>query len=255
MKAKFKLGVTTIALAAVLLQGCDSGSSAKVVADSTATPLPVTTPAATNPSATTGPLVVDVSGATSIQLPPVSSALELMPMGEISLAERAGVIFLREEEKLASDLLALAASRWGEPAFANAMAAEKTHSEAVRLLMARHAIYDPAAGKGAGIYEDRGLQTLFEALRARIELSLIDALLVAAEVTEISLMDIASHAANVSDNPDILHVYALMTTASRNHLRIFVRQITSLGIRYQAQYLAQQNLEAIVASAFETSGA
>ncbi|MGF1643579.1 MAG: DUF2202 domain-containing protein [Thiotrichales bacterium] len=243
-------GIAALALVALLSTGCDNGSSTTLTQNLATTSAP--TPIAPSPAATNAALTIDGTGGTSVNPIPLAAALEAFPMGEITLAERAGVIFLREEEKLAADLLAFAASRWGDPLFAGMTVAERSNSDAVKLLMTRHGIYDPAAGKATGVFEDRGLQTLFDALRARVELSLIDALLVSAEVAEISLVDLASHTANVSDNPDILRVYELLTLSARNHLRAYLASLRQHGLDYKAQYLTSAALAAISTSAFES---
>jgi hypothetical protein len=53
-------------------------------------------------------------------------------------------------------------------------------------------------------------------------------------------------AIDASDNADIKQLYENLMSGSRNHLRAYVGQIEDLGIVYEAQYLTQEEVDAIV---------
>lgn len=83
----------------------------------------------------------------------------------LSSAERDGITYTREEEKLARDTYAALGAT--NPVFANIGASEQTHVDAVGTLLARYGVEDPAAGKAAGRFESPVLQSLYDSLVAK----------------------------------------------------------------------------------------
>ena len=65
---------------------------------------------------------------------------------------------MREEEKLAHDVYVALGETWGSRVFKNIAASETTHMEAVRALLDRYVIADPAAGQPVGAFTDPELQ-------------------------------------------------------------------------------------------------
>ena len=81
---------------------------------------------------------------------------------------------------------------------------------------------------------------------------MLDALYVGALIEEVDMEDI-QHAMDLSDEPEILNVYDNLMRASRNHLRGFVEVLANQGVEdYQAQYIDQAWVDAILAEETET---
>jgi len=230
------LGVSLF-VAVLSLGGCSDGGSG----------------AGAQPGAANGPpIVVDADGNTNFDLDRLRNQMNAMPLGTISAAEQAGLEYMREEEKLAHDVYIAMDALWQQNTFANIALSELTHTEAVLMLLQRYAIDDPVGANPAGVFVDATLQGLYDVLVARGSASLIDALMVGAEVEEIDLLDLEDRLAEVVANEDIVLVYENLMRGSRNHLRAFVRALSQQNIIYQPQYLSQAVYDEIINSPNET---
>lgn len=198
--------------------------------------------------------VVDANGNTSIDPISLLDQLALLPLGVVSAEEEAGLIFMREEEKLAHDVYIQLNTHWQQAVFANIAVSELTHTEAVLLLLQRYTISDPVGSNPAGVFVDPALQGLYDILVARGSATLIDALMVGAEVEELDIFDLDLRLATVVDNDDIVLVYENLKKGSRNHLRAFMSALTQLNATYTPQYLSQEEFDEIVNSPIETGG-
>ena len=94
--------------------------------------------------------LVDEDGTTTIDNSLLSQALEKIPAGELSEAEANALIFMREEEKLAHDVYVALGDIWGLNIFSNISQSEATHTDAVKNLIDRYGLSDPAADKAPG---------------------------------------------------------------------------------------------------------
>jgi hypothetical protein len=144
--------------------------------------------------------------------------LQSIPASELSADEAAGLLFMREEEKLARDVYNQLYSLWGQQMFQNIASSEQTHMDQVKLLIDRYALADPALAVGK--FTDPNLQTLYDQLIAQGSVSLTEALKVGALVEQTDINDLQSHLAE-TDNGDIQLVYNNLMSASYNHLNAF----------------------------------
>lgn len=161
----------------------------------------------------------------------------------LSQADRDGLAFMREEEKLAGDVYQAMYDAWGLQIFDNIAAAERTHTQAVLDLLDRYGLPDPAEGLGRGEFSNSDLQALYDELVQTGSQSLTDALEVGALIEELDITDLRLRA---SDQPDIDSTYATLERGSRNHLRAFNRQLERQGISYTPDYLDQATFDQIV---------
>ncbi len=196
------------------------------------------------------PLVVDADGNSTFNSSNLGTTLAALPTETLSAAEQNSLIYMREEEKLAGDVYAKLGTTWGLKVFTNISASESTHAEAVRQLLVRYNLADPAANLGAGVYANAILQGLYTQLVAAGSVSLIEGLKVGAAIEELDMLDINTHLKTV-DNQDIKVVYDNLLKGSRNHLRSFYKTLLQQGGTYTAQYLTQAEFDAIVNSAME----
>jgi len=179
------------------------------------------------------------------------SAVDSLPLQELSAAESAGLLAMRQEEQVAHDVYASAAALWPLPVFANIASSETTHATAVATLLDRYDLPDPMDGLAEGVFATPEFQSLYDSLAARSQLSLIDALQVGCEIEELDMRDIVAHQRAV-DNADILLVYDNLLRGSRNHLRSFYGALLKQGGSYTPKYLTQAEFDAIVESPMET---
>ena len=177
-----------------------------------------------------------------------TSNLDLAQISSETLSEdeAAGLLFMREEEKLAHDVYMALYAQWQLPIFQNIAGSEQTHTDAVVQLLTRYGLDDPAAGLAAGEFTDPTLQSLYDQLVAQGSVSLEAALRVGAAIEEIDILDLEERLSQ-TDKADIQRVYGNLLAGSRNHLRAFVGTLEQqTGTSYTPQYLTQTAYDAIM---------
>lgn len=192
--------------------------------------------------------IESVAAADFVATRPQVSAL---PQEEISADERAGLLFMREEEKLARDVYQTLYEKWQMPIFSNIAQSEQTHTEAVQTLLTKYRIPDPVVDDTIGVFVDPTLDKLYTELSRKGLESREAALAVGATIEDLDLRDL-ERALAANNNEDIALVYENLARASRNHLRAFVRQIDASGGDYVPQYISQDAYDAIIAGSQET---
>jgi hypothetical protein len=161
--------------------------------------------------------------------------------------EAAGLTYMREEEKLAHDVYAKLHAKWGLRLFGNISQSEERHFDAIKLLLDRYELPDPAANNSIGVFQNKGLQTLYGDLIKQGESSLIAALRAGATIEDLDIHDLEKAIA-ATDNKDLKLVYGNLFNASKNHMRTFVGQLEAVGETYSAQYISPTALSDILSS-------
>jgi len=199
----------------------------------------------------TASAAASASSATTSDQAAWPSILSQIPTSALSAAEIEGLLYMREEEKLAHDVYLTLYEKWRLPIFQNISSSEATHMAAVKTLLDRYSLPDLAAGKGVGQFTNATLQGLYDQLIQQGSQSLAHALRVGGAIEEIDILDLQEHIAH-TDHQDIQTVYENLLKGSRNHLRSFVSTLrTQTGEIYQPQYLSQAAYEAISDSPME----
>lgn len=196
-------------------------------------------------------LEVNDRGNSRFDLGALRDRLGALPKEPLSDEEAASLQFLREEEKLARDVYRTLYNEWDVRALDNIATSEDTHTSAVRLLLDRYDLPDPAANRLAGSFSDSALQALHDSLVTAGRESEVEALTVGAAVEEIDLVDLNEALDAVVDNEDIRLVYENLAKGSRNHLRAFVRALEARGTDYKPQYLDEETYQSIIESGME----
>ena len=183
-----------------------------------------------------------------------TESLVLMSEGDLSAAEIEGLLFMREEEKLARDVYLGLYDQWNIPIFKNIATSEATHMDAILTLLTRYGLSDPAAENGIGQFKNADLQALYDQLVSQGVQSLSDALKVGAAIEEIDILDLEKYLTQTSKF-DIAKVYENLTNGSRNHLRSFTRIFQQrTGEIYIPQHLSTDAFEVIVSADIESRG-
>lgn len=170
-----------------------------------------------------------------------------LPANGLSDAERAGLLLMREEEKLARDVYWTLYDAWGDSIFSNIAQSEETHTEAVRDLLVKYDIPDPVAADAVGVFTNEVMQKLYTELTAEGLRSYEAALTVGATVEDMDIKDLADLMAE-TDNEDIILVYENLQRGSRNHLRAFVSKLEQVGATYTPQYISEAEFTTIISS-------
>lgn len=195
--------------------------------------------------AATGPLdgIAQATRSTAV----LETTLATITPAALSSEEASSLVFMREEEKLSRDVYAAMFSLWGGNVFQNIGASEQVHMDAVKLLLTRYALPDPAATTLPGQFGNTMLQGLYDALVANGQVSLVAALQAGAEIEDLDIRDLRAIKATI-DNADILLVYENLEKGSRNHLRAFNDNLLRQGASYTPKYITQAEYDAIVNS-------
>lgn len=182
--------------------------------------------------------------------PNIISILKSMPVEEISKEELNGLVFMREEEKLARDVYKVLYAAWNRKIFNNISQSEQRHTDAVKALLTKYDIDDPVINVEIGEFQNSDLLELYNKLIEQGKVTLVEALKVGAVIEEIDIMDLEKRLKQ-NNNDDIKFVYENLMRGSGNHLRAFVRNLNAQGVEYQPQYLDKTQFDEIISTANE----
>jgi len=170
-----------------------------------------------------------------------------LPVQELSAEEEAGLIRMREEEKLARDVYQVMFEKWGLVVFKNIARSEQRHMNAVGALIEKYGMVDPISDSSVGIFMNPEMLTLYTDLVEKGNTSLLEALQVGATIEDLDIKDLYDFFEQ-TDNKDIKLVYQNLVKGSRNHLRAFTYQLALNGAVYEAQYLDANEIDDIINS-------
>ena len=205
-------------------------------------------PAAREPGTAGGPPAwsggaSEWNGGVSVGHADLASRIEGLPVTTLTAGEIDGLLWMREEEKLAHDVYVTLGESWGDRVFENIARAETIHMEAVKALLDRHGIDDPVGDNAVGVFTDPAIQALYDDLVAEGRTSRVAAMTVGARIEELDISDLRER---TTTTQDIALVYAELERGSENHLRAFVRNLDRLGETYAPIYLSVDEFDAIV---------
>jgi hypothetical protein len=138
----------------------------------------------------------------------------------LTTEEKYWLTYMREEEKLARDVYLVMYEKWGSRIFNNIAASEQKHMDAIKTLLDRYGIPDPAQDNGRGEFTNQELQTLYNDLVEQGSVSLIEALKVGVFIEETDIDDLKAAIA-LTTHKDIGTVYSNLLRGSLNHLKAF----------------------------------
>jgi hypothetical protein len=121
---------------------------------------------------------------------------------------------------------------------------------AVRVMLQKYGLSDPAADDTVGIFTDPEMQALFNDLTARGRVSMEAALEVGALIEDLDIFDL-KRALKKADSQDVRVLFQNLQKGSRNHLRAYLRQMERYQLRYEARYLTPEEIEDIANSPME----
>ena len=150
----------------------------------------------------------------------------------LSDAEKYWLTYIREEEKLARDVYLFLYDTWKLTIFANISKSEQTHMDAIKTLLDRYELQDPAAGKGRGEFTNPDLQDLYDKLTWDGKASVVNALKVGVFIEETDIDDLKNGVASTK-RKDIITVYNNLLQGSLNHLKAFVSNLAKFGVTYE----------------------
>ncbi|OMP30126.1 DUF2202 domain-containing protein [Mangrovimonas sp. DI 80] len=167
----------------------------------------------------------------------------------LSDQEKADLLFLREEEKLARDVYLYSYNLYNQIIFSNISNSEQSHMNGVLFLLNKYELVDPVTNNAVGIFSNSELQSLYNQLTAISDISLSKALEVGANIEDLDINDISIFVSHTSKT-DLLEVYDNLACGSRNHFRSFVAQLGT----YTPIYINQSEYDNIISSSQEQCG-
>ena len=157
----------------------------------------------------------------------LGTACSLWPAAAaLTPAEATGVLFFKQEEKLARDVYQALATQWGHPTFANIAASEQQHMTAVDGLIRRFGLTDTTPAQ-PGQFSIPELQALYADLLLQGSQSLADALAVGVLIEETDIADLDALLAVTRDRT-VRQVMSNLRRGSYNHLAAFSRALEAL---------------------------
>jgi hypothetical protein len=144
--------------------------------------------------------------------------------GQLTQAEIDGLLYMREEEKLARDSYWTLYAQWHLSIFSKIASSEVMHMSKIKGLLDRYGLPDPAAGKAVGEFSNPILQQLYDDLMVQGSQSSIEALKVGVAIEEVDIQDLKNYLAQ-TNKLDIINAYNALLNGSYCHLRAFNNQL------------------------------
>ena len=152
---------------------------------------------------------------------------------EASQTDLDGLIYMREEEKLARDIYVYLNELYQIPVFENIAKSEDYHTNRVLALINFYGLTDPALPE-LGKFSNVDLQALYDDLIVKGQDSLIAGLIVGATIEEVDILDLKEYLSQTTSDT-IKTLYTNLLRASGYHLKAFNAQLAFRGITYVPQ--------------------
>lgn len=162
----------------------------------------------------------------------------------------AGLLRMREEEKLAFDVYRTLGDKWNLKIFYNISSSELTHSNSVKAALDLYGVKDPITNNSVGVFVSKEFQDFYNNFVDKGQRSLEDALIVGATIEDLDIYDL-DRFIKETKNQDLLLLYKNLQKGSRNHLRAYVRNIQLNGGNYVSQYISNEVFRSIINSGQE----
>ena len=195
-------------------------------------------------SCNNSPIVEDEYFEKSAAIPTITDFPELVS------GEEAGLLLMREEEKMAHDVYMVLGQTTDLVIFDNIASSETNHYNAIGYLISNYKLADPSTGV-EGTFTNPDLAALYEKLVAAGKVSLTEALKTGALIEETDIADLEKLLATTT-NSALLQVYGNLLRGSRNHLRAFVSTLGTYNVKYTPTVLSTEAYTQIVTTPMET---
>ena len=157
-----------------------------------------------------------------------------------------GILFMREEEKVARDVYLYLYEIYPLRPFANIAKSEQAHMNAIKYLIDLYGLEDPVGEDLPGVFKNTELQELYDALIEQGRESKEAALKVGALIEEVDILDPENELEKVTEFDQITRVYTNLCKASGNHLRGFDRVLELNGVNYEPVKLEDDHFADII---------
>lgn len=140
----------------------------------------------------------------------------------LTTAQKNQLKYLVEEEKLARDVYTYLAANVTSQKFSNIARSEQSHMDQVAALLKSYGVWNPTLTRPAGVFYNKDLQALYNALTKEGSSSQIAAFAVGVKIEEIDIADLEKDLKE-KQPADVIAMMNNLLRASRNHLAAFSR--------------------------------
>lgn len=158
----------------------------------------------------------------------------------------AGILFMREEEKLARDVYLYLYDIHPLRPFLNISKSEQAHMNAILCLIDTLGLVDPVGDNPEGVFMNEELQELYTELTERGGASREEALKVGALIEEVDILDLQERLAHPELDDQVTRVYTNLCKASEQHLRAFVGVLKLYDVEYEPVLLDPDQFKQII---------
>ena len=158
----------------------------------------------------------------------LAEQIAAFPKEDIQTESIEGLLYMREEEKVARDVYIALGNKWNLRVFKNISRSEQRHMDALLVLIERYGLTDPIGENKEGIFTNAELQAMYDDLIAKGSLSIKDALQAGVLIEETDIKDLDEQLSTLSEESDIAFVYRNLKRGSENHLAAFTRNLERL---------------------------
>jgi hypothetical protein len=150
--------------------------------------------------------------------------------GTVTDTEASGLLFMREEEKMARDVYAYLYEKYKLPVFKNITKSENAHMSAVLRLITGFKVTDNSSNN-PGEFTNTHITELYNQLLTMGNLSVVDALKVGVLIEQTDIADLQKELLTV-ENTSIKTVYGNLLKGSEAHLKAFTWNLKVRGVVY-----------------------
>lgn len=166
-------------------------------------------------------------------------------------SDKAALLFMLEEEKLARDTYTFLGDLWSINQFLNIKKSEQSHMDAIENLLIQYGLeYEILP---AGQFADENLQAFYDQFVIDGSVSAANALQIGATIEDLDIVDLQDYI-DVTTNASLVDVFGKLQCGSRNHLRNFLVGIENGGDTYTPQFLTEEEYNAIINGTNEKCG-
>lgn len=169
----------------------------------------------------------------------------LYSMIPLTECEIEGIVLVREERKLASDLFSELYDTWDFEIFKLISQSEQTYMDEIKELIDKFNIEDPVKDNSRGIFTSPYIKKLYSNLVEKGNKSAYESVRIAATLEDLSIKDL-NDLLELSTKKEIITLYNSLRMASIGYIRAISKELKKYDRRYQAQFLSNEELRAIL---------
>lgn len=182
----------------------------------------------------------------------VQAYQDVLGSGILTDSDKAGLLVMVEEEKLARDVYTALYDKWKTPIFNNIASSEQQHMDAVKLLLEAYDLNVPSEIYTAGTFMNEELQNYYNELTEKGFQSIETALQIGATIEDLDIADLQRFLTE-SENDEVKLLYQNLMKGSRNHMRSFTMQLDRYDIAYKPEFISNDYYEKILKYNRETA--